>query len=399
MAIACADCGTEQNIPEIRARTVAECIRCGRVLDRADSGVRTALAWVLALFFLLLAANAVPIGQVMLGGEIRVGYISSGVVALGDENWPILALMYALFVIVFPIVRTGSLALVLTMLLTRRRPRWLGRMYRYSQNLRLWAMPDVLVLAGLVIFMRTQVQLGSQVLAGGWCLVAAACLNMLLPWLLSPHHVWRKIMPNREPPTDEAAISCDSCDLVLPLSTEDTRCPRCRHRLHLRKPDALSRTTALVLAGYILYFPAYYYPMSYSIQPSGLQAHTIISSVERLFSANFYIVGVIIFVASIMIPLVKLIGLSWLLISVKFPSTRALALRTRLHRYIHYIGRWSNTDPFIVALMAPMISFSGLADVHVGRAALPFALVVIITMLASRCFDARLMWDAAYAHL
>mgnify|MGYP000745304560 CR=1 FL=1 len=399
MAIACADCGTEQDIPFMPVSTVAECVRCGRVLDSADSGITAALAWITALLFLLIAANAVPVGEVMLAGQTHIGYIASGVVELGSEDWPVLSLMFALFVIVFPIVRTGTLVMVLVAIWLRRRPHWLGRLYRLSQNLKLWSMPDVMVLAGLVIFARTQVQLNSQVLVGGWCLVAAAFLNMLVPWLLSPHHVWRKIMPDRNPPQNEAAMSCDACDLIVPLSMENTPCPRCRRVLWLRKPNALNRATALVLASYVLFFPAYYYPMSYSIQPNGVQPHTIISGVERLFSAGFWPAGIIIFSASILIPILKLIGLSWLLISVKLPTQRGLALRTRFHRLIHGIGRWSNTDPFIVALMGPMISFPSLANVHVGRAALPFALIVTLTMLASRFFDARLMWDAAYEHL
>lgn len=399
MAVACVDCGTEQDIPRIQPRTVAECVRCGRVLDSADTGINSALAWVLALFFLLIAANAVPIGHIMLADETRTVYIASGVVELGREDWPVLALTYALFVIVFPLARTGSLAAVLSAIAIDRRPPWLGRLYRYSWNLRLWAMPDVLVLAGLVIFMRTQVQLTSEVLIGGWCLVAAAFLNLLVPWLISTHHVWREIMPDRPPPTDEPAISCDACDLIAPLSAENTRCPRCRRHLRLRKPNALHRTTAFVLASYVLFFPAYYYPMSYTVTPNGIRSHTIISGIERLFSSGFWLAGAIIFCASVMIPLLKLVGLSWLVLSVRFPTKWGLALRTRFHRVIHYIGRWSFTDPFIVALMAPAISFGSLADAHIARAALPFALVVALTMLASRFFDARLMWDAAYAHL
>src|SRR5699024_169845 len=115
----------------------------------------------------------------------------------------------------------------------------------------------------------------------------------LLPWLLSPHHVWRQIMPDRDAPTNEPAISCDSCNLVMPLSAENKRCPRCRRRLRLRKPNAVNRTTALVLASYILYFPAYYYPMSYTLQPNGIEYHTILSGVQRLFSAGYWIAGVI----------------------------------------------------------------------------------------------------------
>lgn len=400
MAIACPDCGAEQLIPDLRPSTVAECCRCGHLLDQADTaGLTTALAWSWATLMLLLPANLLPLMRVAIGRNVRHGYIASGVHALFVEHWPLLAVLFAAFTIVFPLAYVSLMTIVLTALRLRRHPRGLGRLFRYAHTLRLWAMPDVLVLAGLVVYMRTQVQMQSQVEWGGWCLIAASLLAILTPYAFSQHHVWRLIMPDRSAPHDEPAISCEVCNLVLPLSREGSRCPRCRHRLHLRKPDSLNRTAALVVASYVLYFPAYYYPMSVTVQPDGVQPYTIMQGVRELMQAGYWELAAIIFTASIVIPMLKLIGLSWLLMSVRRPSHRLLGFRTRLARIIHRIGRWSNTDPFIAALMVPMISFSGLANVHMGKAALPFALVVTLTMLASRSFDARLMWDAAEDHL
>lgn len=399
MAIACIDCGAEHTLPQLPPNTIAECVRCGHVMDQTASSLLAAFAWSFAVFSLLLTANSLPLGEVFLGGVSHQGFIASGVSMLLSEDWPFLALLYGLFAIVLPMLYSGMLCVVLGMLCLNIKPQRLGRIYRFCESLRSWAMPDVLVLAGLVIFMRTELQLGSHVLAGGWCLVAAATMRLLLPWLLSSQHVWRHIMANRDVPQGEPAISCQTCNLMMPMSAENRRCPRCRRRLRLRKPNALNRTAALVMASYILYFPSYYFPMSYTVLPNGVKEHTILSGVERLFTAGFWGAGIIIFIASIAIPLLKLLGLSWMLLRVRYPSMRGLVLRTHLHRLIHHIGRWSNTDPFIVALMAPMMTFPGLIEVHVGKAALPFALVVTLTMLASRTFDSRLMWDAAEKRL
>lgn len=399
MAIACTDCGAEQSLPPLARNTVAECIRCGRVLDATDSSLLVAFVWISSLFILLIAANTVPVGEVVLAGQTHTAYIASGVAQLLSEKWPFLAVLFGLFTIVLPLLYTSLLATVLGLLGLGVRPLWLGRVFRVCESMRLWAMPDVLVLAGVIIFARTQLKLNASVLPGGWCLVTAAVMTLLIPWLMSSHHVWRQLMEDRDLPEDEPTTSCDACSLIMPLSAENEPCPRCGHRLRLRKVNSLARTTALVLASYMLYFPAYYFPMSYSIQPNGIKNHTIISGVHRLFSSGYWLPGVIIFTASILIPMLKLIGLSWMLLSVRYPTFRGLVLRTHMHRIIHNIGRWSNTDPFIVSLMAPVIAFHGLAEVHVGKAALPFALVVTLTMLASRTFDARLMWDAAEKHL
>lgn len=348
---------------------------------------------------MLLGANLLPLMQVSIGNNVRHAYIASAGNALLTEHWPLLAVMFAAFTLVFPFIYIGLLTTILTTLRFGYKPSWLGRLFRYAGNMRLWAMPDVLVLAGLIVYMRTQVQMQSQVQWGGWCLIGAAVLAMLTPYAFSRHHVWRLIMADRPEPRDEPAISCDACNLILPLSREGETCPRCQHRLHLRKPNSVNRTMALVIASYVLYFPSYYYPMSITVQPNGVQRYTIMEGVRELAHANFWALAAIIFTASILIPMVKLVGLSWLLMSVRHPSSRALVFRTHMARVIHRIGRWSNTDPLTAALMIPLISFPGLADVHLGRAALPFALVVTLTMLASRTFDVRLIWDAAEGHL
>ncbi|AWN17142.1 paraquat-inducible protein A [Salinisphaera sp. LB1] len=398
MAIACPDCGEDQSIPVLVENTVAECRRCGRLLDQFnESGLSVALAWSWASLLLLLPANLLPLMQVSIGHDRRAGYISSGVHALVAEHWPLLALMFAAFTIVFPFLYVGLITTVLTTLHLGYRPKWVGRLFRYAHQIRLWAMPDVLVLAGMVVFMRTQVQMQSHIEAGGWCLISASVLLILMPHSFAGHRVWRLIAPDLPEPRNESSLSCDVCNLILPLSMEQKRCPRCRRRLYLRKPNALNRTAALVAASYVLYFPAYYYPMSTTVQPNGVQQYTIMQGIRQLVNAGYWELAVIIFTASVLIPMLKLIGLSWLYMSVRYPSNRALVLRTHLARIIHRIGRWSNTDPFIAALMVPMISFHGIANVHLGKAALPFALVVTLTMLASRSFDTRLMWDAAEA--
>jgi paraquat-inducible protein A len=347
------------------------------------------------MVLLLLPANLLPVMEAGFRGETREARLGAAVIALWDDGWPVLAAMFVLFVIVLPFLRAGLLTAVLATIRTRRRPGWLGPAFRYAENLRWWAMPEVMVLAGFVIYMRVSAQLSASIEWGGYCLIAVAVLSITLGRFLDAHDVWASIMPDREDPPDEPSISCDACDLVLPRSAAGQRCPRCRRRLHLRKPAAMLYCGALVLASYILYVPSYYFPMSYSIQPNGVKEHTILSGVRRLLDEGFWYLAVILFFASVMIPLLKLIGLSWLMMRVRQPTPRGLALRTRTYRVVHRIGRWSHTDPFIVALTAPLMSFAGIADVHVGRAALPFALVVTLTMFASRAFDPRLMWDAA----
>lgn len=395
MAIACPDCGTKQELPRLPPSGVAFCVRCDRPLDRGAAwGLNAGIALCLATLALLVAANTLPLMRAYLQDVSRDTHLAAAVATLWRQGWPWLGAMVAAFLIVLPIARTLAIGGVLLAVRSNHRPRWLGRVFRYAEDVRFWAMPEVAVLALFVIFMRTTAELEAEVGPGGWCLIAASALSLVTPRLVGSQQIWQAIRPDRSEPTEEPAKSCESCHMILPDARVGGRCPRCLQRVVIRKPDAMNRTAALVVAAYILYFPAYYFPMSYTVRPDGVETHTIFSGIERLFEEGFGYLGVILFIASVGIPFIKLVGLTWLLLRVRRPTSSGLALRTRVHRVIHGIGRWSNADPFIVALMAPLFSFVGVADVYVGRAALPFALVVALTMLASESFDPRLMWDA-----
>jgi paraquat-inducible protein A len=156
----------------------------------------------------------------------------------------------------------------------------------------------------------------------------------------------------------------------------------------------MHRTAALLIAGLALYLPANLYPMSIDVEAGREQPHRIIDGVRELFQAGFWPLGVIIFCTSIAIPLVKLLGLGWLLVSVQRGSSRRLVFKTSFYRFIDEIGRWSSVDVFTIAVFAPLMRFDGLASARADWGATAFMLVVVLTMIASRSFDPRLLWDA-----
>jgi paraquat-inducible protein A len=168
---------------------------------------------------------------------------------------------------------------------------------------------------------------------------------------------------------------------------------RCRERLHARKPDVLARTTALLIAGFALYLPANTYPMSVDLQLGETMRHRIVDGIAELYRAGLWPLGVIIFCASIAIPLLKLVGLGWLTLSIRLKSRRHLLFKTKLYRFIDEIGRWSNIDVFTIAVFLPVLQFGTLAHAHAGIGATAFILVVVLTMLASQVFDPRMLWD------
>ncbi len=193
-------------------------------------------------------------------------------------------------------------------------------------------------------------------------------------------------------------ISCHICNLLCRSAAEQTRvqtvCPRCGARLHSRKPNSLSRTWALVIAAFILYLPANMLPIMLTSSMGKTNADTILSGVIYFMKTGDWHLALIILVASILVPLIKLVVLSYLLLSVHFNWTRRPVDRTRLYRFTEAVGRWSMVDIFAVTTMVALVKMDALGTVEAGPAAPFFGAVVVITMLAASCFDPRLIWDA-----
>jgi paraquat-inducible protein A len=189
-------------------------------------------------------------------------------------------------------------------------------------------------------------------------------------------------------------ISCTICDLVLPVDAEGSLCPRCNARLRARRPDVMIRTLALVIAGFALYIPSNTYPMSIATQMGEEVPHRIIDGIRELFQAGLWPLGVLIFCTSIAIPFLKLVGLSWFLLSIRRKWSSRLVLKTKLYRFIDEIGRWSNVDVFIISVFVPLLHFGAIANTRAAKGAPAFIGVVVLTMIATRTFDPRLIWDA-----
>ena len=170
-------------------------------------------------------------------------------------------------------------------------------------------------------------------------------------------------------------------------------CVRCGARLHLRRPASLARTWALLITAIILYIPANLLPiMAVNMLGKGAPA-TIIEGVIELGHAGMWGIAAVVFIASILVPSLKLVGMALLLRSVQRHEILPPAQRILMFRFIEWIGRWSMLDIFVIAILAALVSFGNLASVTAGTGAMAFASVVVLTMLAALSFDPRLIWD------
>lgn len=194
-------------------------------------------------------------------------------------------------------------------------------------------------------------------------------------------------------------VRCHHCGEVSRWQEPDpghhAHCPRCGGRLHQRLPNSLNRTWALVITGFILYIPANLFPvMNLDIMGSSGPA-TIFTGVVELFDSGMWAIGLLVFCASITVPLMKLCGLTFLLITVQYGSNWRLQDRTTLYQVIDFIGRWSMLDVFLVSILVALVNLGAAATITPEIGATFFAAVVVVTIFAANSFDPRLIWDAS----
>jgi paraquat-inducible protein A len=196
-------------------------------------------------------------------------------------------------------------------------------------------------------------------------------------------------------------VACRTCGLVTrwtePAPGCVSCCPRCDSILRRRKPGSLSRTAALVLAGFLLYIPANALPVMQVIYAGRGEPDTILSGVEVLFNTGQPAVAVLVLFASITVPLIKLVGLALMVLAVRRRSLWRRRDRTVFYRLVEFIGRWSMLDIFMISILVALVKLQALSTIEAGQGAVWFACVVVTTMFAAGSFDPRLIWDVQEA--
>jgi paraquat-inducible protein A len=190
-------------------------------------------------------------------------------------------------------------------------------------------------------------------------------------------------------------IGCHVCGLVCrDTGREDAACPRCGAALHRRKRASVTRTWALLVAAFILYIPANVLPIMRTVSLGDVDDNTILSGVVELWVKGSPDLAVIVFTASIVVPMMKFLVIGMLLVCAQRGSRWAQAQRAKLYRMVEFIGYWSMLDVFVVALLTALVQFGFFSQVEPLPGVVYFGLTVVLTMLASMSFDPRMIWDA-----
>jgi len=397
--VQCPDCGQNQFLPDLPLGASALCCRCeNRLFRNSRDTIQKTLALALAGLVFFVIANVCPFLSLKLEGQIRETTLITGIMGFYGQGMYALSFLVLLTSIVFPLVQLLGLVYLLGPIMAGGAPPHAARLFRLLGHLRPWSMTDVFMLAILVAMIKLAKM--ADIVPGPalWAFMALIFILVAAFFWLNPEDVWKRIpwqfIGSEE--TDPGALAvCHTCSLTHPLlrGKGSDHCPRCGALRHGGKSQSIQRTWALVIAAVVLYVPANLLPVTITGMLGSEKADTIMSGVIYFMLSGSWHIALIIFVASVLIPLMKLMILIYLLLSVQFCSRWKPGDRTRLYRFTEAVGRWSMVDVYVVTVLVALVKLGPLADVAAGSGAVYFAGVVVITMFAAESFDSRMIWD------
>jgi paraquat-inducible protein A len=395
ITITCSDCGSLQTIPDLPPGSIAECNRCDRVLARARSGIDLSLACAVAVAILLPPAFFLPLfASTVKEIVFETSRLVSSVPVIYSEVWFPFAFGFLFFAFLFPAVREVLRIVVLGSIRFGWSVPQLGRWFRWSEELRMWSMTDVVCVAGLIAYYRASVSADVDVDVGAFAYFAVAVLSYVGDRALDRRAVWNAILSDRETPPEEAFVSCQFCELTLTTRASGDPCPRCGAVLEHHITPRFAPAIAAIAAAIPLCLPAYDASVMINQNLTGIIEHTVLGTVQLLADRGYWQLGVIVLVTGVAIPAVVIVGMTWLLIRVRWPQKSGLVIRTRVYRILHRLVRWPMVIPFVAAIAAPIIDYQGIDDIVAGPGATPLFAVIALAVFAISIFEPRLMWKA-----
>jgi len=394
--IACPHCDTLHVRLEPGVRGRADCSCCGAVLYRRgwlslDQWV--ALGWTCLAVFAI--AQWFPIVRLSVQGlELSLTYWQA-LRLCWDRGYYGVSIMTGLAGFWLPLLQIALTLWVMQAIASRRLPPDLGPTLRLLGRLAPWSMATVLILAILVSVVKIAGLARLQVEPG---MLGFLALCFLLTGLgrWDARALWRQAEDAGLVPVSGAqgrGRVCDTCGCVQAAQVSGL-CLRCGAAMGHARHGSATQVWALLLAAAVFYIPANVLPIMEVRTVMSRSEHTILGGVIELWRYGSWDLAIIVFVASVLVPVTKLLALAFLLLRDRPLDARIQRQRTRLYAAVEFVGQWSMLDVFVVVLMAAMANFPGLSRISVGPAALNFGAVVVLTMAAAMRYDPRRGWDA-----
>jgi len=397
--ILCPQCDLLVTLPDLQYGQKANCPRCKTTLTmRWREPHRRPVGYALSALFMLLLANLFPFVNMNVKGlssEVMLIQIPQ---VLVDENYASLASLFMIVVQMIPALCMLSIILLCKPVKMPRR--WSVRLGWLLFHLKSWCMVEIFLAGVLVSFVKLiaygDVGVGTSFVPYVlFCLLqvrAFQCTDRLWLWRqLSPAPAIAQPLKIGRSGLSQGLRSCQCCMAILPV--QQTQCPRCGSTGHARKKHSLQWTMALLVTSIMLYIPANMLPIMITQVLGSKMPSTIMAGVVLLWGEGSYPIAGVIFIASIMVPSLKMLAIGRLCWDA---NSHKKIDRERLHviyEVVEFVGRWSMIDVFVIAVLSALVRMGQLMSIYPDIGALLFAAVVILTMFAANTFDPRLIWD------
>ncbi len=397
--ILCPQCDLTVKLPAVPVGSRARCPRCHTTLTANWHEPRKRpTGYACAALFMLVLANLFPFITMHVAGlssQISLPEIPE---VMDREDYRSLATLFLLFVQGIPAFCMLSIILLVNRVRMPHRLR-LG-LARILFHLRSWGMAEIFMAGVLVSFVKLMAygEIGLGISFWPWCLF---CLLQLRAFqCVDRRWMWQSIDPLPPLPMAPTAgisglkqglRSCPCCTAILPAT--QLECPRCGVTAQPRRKHSLQWTLALLITSVMLYIPSNIMPIMVTETLGSQYPSNIMAGVILLWSDGSWPVALVIFIASIMVPSLKMLAIAWLCWHASGRGQRDDEKMHLVYEVVEFVGRWSMIDVFVIAVLSALVRMGRLMSVYPAPGALLFAMVVILTMFAAMTFDPRLIWD------
>ncbi|HDZ8925415.1 TPA: paraquat-inducible protein A [Aeromonas dhakensis] len=402
-ATACEECDLLVPATTLAVGEASSCPRCGHTLSRhLPEQERRPIAYGFAAIIMFVLSNAFTFMSFSAKGVGQEMTFLQCITTLVDQGYLFLGAVLSLTLIGLPLVYMGSIMLVLWRVDKDLHSNALRSLGRLLCRIKPWLMVDVFLIGVLISLVKLMGMADIKMGLSFWAFVGYTLLLIKMISSLDRMWLWQRLFGPSEPhgvtvDDDQASamsaglVGCHICGALSEAGADS--CKRCGEHLHSRKPGGLNRTWALLFTSIILYVPANLYPIMDTVFLGDDSPSTILGGVLVLWAMGSYPIAAVIFFASVVVPLVKILALLWLCYMVQRGQGTSPLGKLQLYRMTEFVGRWSMIDVFVVAILAGLIRLDNLMTIYPGPAAVAFAGVVLVTMVAAMSFDSRLIWD------
>jgi len=414
---ACPGCDLLIPVPEVPDGHYIACGRCGTTLSKSYvNSIERVLALSFAGLLLYLPAMFLPLMTLSSLGLKERGSVVDTCIGFYQNGYIVVSIITFVTAVIVPFLKIFIPFLTAVCLKSGTKAAMLIPPFKLHKHLEEWGMVEIYLLGILITLIKMGDVARVDFNVGFFCFIGlvllsmavSVCMDRRLFWYYLDRHessgedleIQRLGSLFRESPglVQTAAnldlMSCHDCGKLVKAGPAEQDCPRCNSHLHFRTKKSLSITWALVITSLILFFPANMLPIMRVDFLGVPDRSTILDGIIYFFMHGSIGIGLIILIASILVPVYKIIGLIIILVTIRSGKNRYLKQKSKMFRFIEFIGRWSMLDIFVVAILSVLVDFGFLTSIHTAPGATYFCLVVIATMCAAIVFDPRILWDA-----